>query len=105
MYRQTNHGITITMKFAGLIYGAAIGDAVGLATCCMQQDEINFHYKTDMISFSDIVADQLRVRWRQGDWTSNFDTLVNCDFPSQVPKTNSSLDSNFLTKEQTLLRC
>lgn len=63
-------------RIIGLIYGAAIGDAIGLATCCMQQDEINFHYRTDMITFSDVVADQLRVRWKPADWTSNFDTMV-----------------------------
>ena len=38
----------------------------------MQQDEINFHYQSDMISF----AHTLRVRWKQRDWASDFDTLV-----------------------------
>lgn len=63
--------------FSGLIYGAAIGDALGVATCCMTADECQFHYSTDNILYRDIVRDEVRVRWKQGDWTSNFDTLVN----------------------------
>jgi ADP-ribosylglycohydrolase len=62
--------------YKGLIYGAAIGDAVGLSTCCMSSDECLFHYNKEGINYSDIVQDELRVRWKQGDWTSNFDTMV-----------------------------
>lgn len=63
-------------KILGLIYGAAIGDAIGLSTCCMSSDECLFHYNKEGINYSDIVQDELRVRWKQGDWTSNFDTMV-----------------------------
>lgn len=63
-------------RILGLLYGAAVGDAVGLATCCMSVDECRFHYNSDIITYSDIVQDELRVRWKQGDWTSNFDTMM-----------------------------
>ncbi|KAL4226821.1 hypothetical protein ACF0H5_014799 [Mactra antiquata] len=63
-------------RILGLIYGAAIGDAVGIATCCMCYDECKFHYNTDIIHYADIIQDEVRVRWKQGDWTSNFDTMV-----------------------------
>lgn len=78
-----NHGSCIKMAcvrdfylFVGLIYGAVIGDALGISTCCMSADECHFHYNPDNISYTDIVQDELRVRWKQGDWTSNFDTVV-----------------------------
>ncbi|XP_060078498.1 uncharacterized protein LOC132557984 [Ylistrum balloti] len=63
-------------KIIGLIYGAAIGDAVGLATRGMSVDEAAFHYNSTEIQYSDIVVDSHRVRWRPGDWTSNFDLFV-----------------------------
>ncbi|XP_045165426.1 uncharacterized protein LOC123529251 isoform X2 [Mercenaria mercenaria] len=63
-------------KILGLIYGAAIGDAICISTCCMSADECHFHYNSDGINYTEIVQDELRVRWKQGDWTSNFDTMV-----------------------------
>lgn len=63
-------------KIIGLIYGAAIGDAVGLATRGLSVDEAAFHYTSTDIQYSDIVVDRHRVRWRPGDWTSNFDLFV-----------------------------
>lgn len=67
---------TLTDRIIGLIYGAAIGDAIGLATTCMSADECQFHYEKDSIEYTDIVQDEIRVRWSRGDWTSNFDTLA-----------------------------
>lgn len=64
----------------GLIYGAAIGDAIGLATRGMTVDQALFHYGTTDIQYSDIVVDDHRVRWRPGDWTSNFDLFVSNSF-------------------------
>nr|KAG5711364.1 hypothetical protein BaRGS_006061 [Batillaria attramentaria] len=63
-------------KILGLIYGAAIGDVVGLATRWMSPDECAFHYNAESLNFGDIVQDQYRVPWRQGDWTSNFDIFM-----------------------------
>lgn len=63
-------------KILGLIYGAAIGDVVGLATRWMSPDQCAFHYNTDLLDFADIVQDQHRVPWRKGDWTSNFDIFM-----------------------------
>ncbi|OWF55877.1 p53-induced protein with a death domain [Mizuhopecten yessoensis] len=63
-------------KIIGLIYGAAIGDAMGLATRSMSVDEAAFHYNSSNIQYSEIVVDDHRVRWRPGDWTSNFDLFV-----------------------------
>ncbi|KAK3101046.1 hypothetical protein FSP39_000557 [Pinctada imbricata] len=63
-------------RVVGLLYGAAIGDAIGLATRGMSADECRFHYDEDFITYKDVVQDERRVRWRQGDWTSNFDLMV-----------------------------
>ena len=64
---------TDLFQFAGLIYGAAIGDAIGIATQWMSPDESRFHYDAATITYSDIVTDEHRVHWKRGDWVSNFD--------------------------------
>ncbi|KAL3852157.1 hypothetical protein ACJMK2_015835 [Sinanodonta woodiana] len=66
----------LTDRILGLLYGAAIGDAICLATRCMNPDECSFYYSKDKIKYSDIRQDQCRIRWQQGDWTSNFDMMV-----------------------------
>lgn len=60
----------------GLLYGAAIGDALGLATRGMSRDECSFYYNEDNLDYSQILQDKHRVLWRAGDWTSNFDSMV-----------------------------
>lgn len=65
------------MFLSGLIYGAAIGDAIGVACRWMSADECAFHYGNDEeFMYDKIVRDEHRVLWRQGSWTSNFDQLV-----------------------------
>lgn len=64
----------------GLIYGAAIGDAIGISTSYMTKDEVAFHYNLDKIRYTDIIRDEHRVRWRQGDWTSDFDQMVDIKY-------------------------
>ncbi|XP_048739714.2 uncharacterized protein LOC125654015 [Ostrea edulis] len=63
-------------KVIGLLYGAAIGDALGLATRGMSKDECSFYYDTDDIDYTQILQDKHRVLWRAGDWTSNFDSML-----------------------------
>ena len=63
--------------YLGLIYGAAIGDAIGIATRWMTEDECNFYYPDRNLTYKDILVDENRVWWRQGDWTSNTDHMVS----------------------------
>ncbi|GFR76881.1 plant intracellular Ras-group-related LRR protein 1 [Elysia marginata] len=66
-------------RIIGLIYGAAIGDAIGVACRWMTDDECAFNYGCDNdLVYSKIVQDEHRVLWRQGDWTSNFDQFMVC---------------------------
>ncbi|CAG5123150.1 unnamed protein product [Candidula unifasciata] len=64
-------------RIIGLVYGAAIGDAIGVSCRWMSADECAFHYGCgDDLVYSNIVRDEHRVLWRQGGWTSNFDQLM-----------------------------
>ena len=62
--------------FSGVIYGAAIGDAIGIATENLRPDECQFYYDPNTLTYSDIIRDEHRTRWRPGDWTVEFDQMV-----------------------------
>ena len=62
----------------GLLYGAAIGDALGLSTAQMSADECCFHYDEGALSYQDIIIDKYRLQWEKGDWTTAFDQMVSC---------------------------
>lgn len=59
-----------------MLYGAAIGDALGIATELMRADECEFYYDPDTLNYENIVRDEHRVKWKIGDWTTNFDQMV-----------------------------
>ena len=62
--------------FQGLLYGAAIGDALGLSTAQMSPDECCFHYDEGALCYQDIIIDKYRLQWEKGDWTTAFDQMV-----------------------------
>jgi predicted nucleotidyltransferase len=57
-------------RIAGCIFGAAIGDAIGVATEFMDRDEANFHYRPPL-QYGDIVQDRHRIKFRRGHWTDD----------------------------------
>ncbi|CAN7989114.1 unnamed protein product [Ixodes hexagonus] len=65
----------LTDRITGLLYGAAIGDALGVATEFMSVDECAFYYDRDSLEYACIRRDEHRVRWKQGDWTCNADQM------------------------------
>ena len=76
MYQVEFYFIMTLCCDLGLLYGAAIGDAIGIATDGMKPDECRFHYDPDTMTYTDIVRDTHRTHWKQGDWTTNFDQMV-----------------------------
>lgn len=80
----------------GLLYGAAIGDALGLATRGMSRDECSFYYNQDDLDYSQILQDKHRVLWRAGDWTSNFDSMVGIQNHETFHENNFTFFVNLL---------
>mmetsp|Transcript_134099 Transcript_134099/g.246073 ORF Transcript_134099/g.246073 Transcript_134099/m.246073 type:complete len:708 (+) Transcript_134099:100-2223(+) len=65
---------TLTDRVMGLIWGAALGDAVGLATEFMKKPEAVEKYpEPSKLSPASRVEDRHRSRWAQGDWTDDTD--------------------------------
>lgn len=67
-------------KIVGCLYGAAIGDAIGLCTEFMLPDECRFHYEGQELNYDLIIMDRHRSKWQKGDWTDTFDQTVSCNF-------------------------
>lgn len=63
-------------KIKGLIFGQAIGDALGLATEFMTKDEILHIYPNGVKSYQDIISDRHRSLWQKGAWTDDTDQML-----------------------------
>jgi len=64
-------------KLKGVVWGAALGDAVGLATEFMSKAEAQAAYNASAkLGPSSRVADSHRSRWHSGDWTDDTDQFV-----------------------------
>lgn len=60
----------------GVIFGQAIGDALGLGTEFMSADQVWEHYPEGLSTYHQIIQDAHRSRWRQGDWTDDTDQFL-----------------------------
>ena len=69
-------GDAIIDKIKGTIYGQAIGDALGLGTEFMNDDEMAQKYPNGITHYSDIFQDRHRSRWKPGAWTDDTDMML-----------------------------
>lgn len=63
-------------KIKGVMYGQAIGDALGLGTEFMDDKEMAQKYPNGLKHYSDIYQDTHRSRWRVGEWTDDTDMML-----------------------------
>lgn len=63
-------------KLKGTIYGQAIGDALGLGTEGMTDEDIAWKYPNGFSHYSEIFQDRHRKRWKIGDWTDDTDMML-----------------------------
>ena len=63
-------------KIRGVIFGQAIGDALGLGTEFMSHKEVLKYYPQRLTLYSQIIQDRHRKRWKQGDWTDDTDMML-----------------------------
>lgn len=63
-------------RFKGCIYGQAIGDALGLGTEGMTDEDMTWKYPHGLQYYSQIYQDRHRRRWKIGDWTDDTDMML-----------------------------
>jgi len=63
-------------RIKGTIYGQAIGDALGLGTEGMTDEDMAWKYPNGISHYSDIFQDRHRKRWKIGDWTDDTDMML-----------------------------
>ena len=63
-------------RLKGTIYGQAIGDALGLGTEFMTNEDMAWKYPHGIKHYSDIFQDRHRKRWKIGDWTDDTDMML-----------------------------
>jgi len=66
----------IVDRIKGTIYGQAIGDALGLGTEGMTDEDMAWKYPNGITHYSDIFQDRHRKRWKIGDWTDDTDMML-----------------------------
>jgi len=63
-------------KVLGVLFGEAIGDALGLGTEFMTKDEVLKHYPNGLTSYDQIIEDYHRMRWHKGMWTDDTEQML-----------------------------
>ena len=63
-------------RIKGLIFGQAIGDALGLSTEFLSKRDVSLVYKDAIFTYDNILQDEHRKIWNKGEWTDDTDMCI-----------------------------
>ncbi|HSH05843.1 MAG TPA: ADP-ribosylglycohydrolase family protein [Anaerolineae bacterium] len=63
-------------RIKGVLYGQAVGDALGLGTEFMSKEEVGRYYQFGLTRYGQILQDGHRRRWAKGAWTDDTEQLL-----------------------------
>ncbi len=76
-------------RVRGVIFGQAVGDALGLGTEFLTKRKVTSYYPLGLTNFDQFVIDAHREKWQPGEWTDDTDQML-CILDSVLE--NDSLD-------------
>lgn len=68
--------ITLEDRVFGVLFGQAVGDALGLGTEFMSREDVAWHYPEGLGRYEQIIQDAHRRRWKPGDWTDDTEQMT-----------------------------
>jgi ADP-ribosylglycohydrolase len=106
-------------RIRGILYGAAIGDILGLSTEGMEPEDVEKAYSDfskytvdgqSVFEYKDAIRDAFRKKWEIGDWSANTDQTFmiirsiilqyNKDTTGNKSGSNENPDAKYETKQQ-----
>jgi ADP-ribosylglycohydrolase len=63
-------------RFKGVLFGQAVGDALGLGSEFMSRAQVREKYPDGLTSYDQIIRDEHRRRWRRSDWTDDTEQMT-----------------------------
>lgn len=63
-------------RINGVIFGQAVGDALGLGTEFMSRKKVQAVYPDGLHDYAQVIQDSHRRRWQTGDWTDDTDQML-----------------------------
>ncbi len=63
-------------RIYGILFGQAVGDALGLAAEGMSRNRTASTYPNGVNSYADILQDDFRKRWAPGEWTDDTNQML-----------------------------
>jgi ADP-ribosylglycohydrolase len=80
----------IADRIRGVLFGQAIGDALGFGTEFLSRDDVNRVYPTGLRNYDQITRFKPSEQWRPGDWTDDTDQML-CIFDSLLARSTFDL--------------
>lgn len=67
---------TLQERVLGVLFGQAVGDALGLGAEFMSREDVQWHYPAGLTRYEQIFQDGHRRRWKPGAWTDDTEQMT-----------------------------